>query len=195
MFIGEAPGHDEDSNTGRPFTGQAGREFNQKYLPLAYLTRDDIYLTNTVKCRPEANKTPGTALINSCSSAFLDYEFQLFQPSILVPMGAVALSWVSTRMEEAERYSSLPGNEFPRPLNILLQHGIPFKVKILGMDTTVFPVFHPALGLHDGKAIFHLRRDFQKLGEFIKEQSGLYRDLSTEEGRRLWDMVEKVATK
>src|SRR5215472_16718266 len=52
LFIGEAPGK-EENNRGRPFIGQTGKEFNEHYLKLANLTRDDIRITNTIKCLPQ----------------------------------------------------------------------------------------------------------------------------------------------
>jgi DNA polymerase len=55
VFVGEAPGRDED-RYGRPFVGKTGKEFNEHYLTVAGLRRDDIYMTNTVKCHLDNDK-------------------------------------------------------------------------------------------------------------------------------------------
>src|SRR5687767_5447175 len=65
MFVGEAPGADEDEK-GRPFVGKTGKETNEMYLPLASLTRDGVYFSNAVKCRPFNNQTPKPELVQSC---------------------------------------------------------------------------------------------------------------------------------
>ena len=69
LIIGEAPGKDEDLS-GEPFVGRAGKLLNEILFSMK-LSRDNVYITNTVKCRPPENRNPNSDEINSCSS-FLD---------------------------------------------------------------------------------------------------------------------------
>ena len=94
MFIGEAPGRDEDKQ-GRPFVGAAGRLFDEA-LERAGLDRAELYVTNTVKHRPwvqqgsrQKNRAPKQSEINACRP-WLDHELRLVRPKLIVCLGAVA---------------------------------------------------------------------------------------------------------
>ncbi|MGM0472034.1 MAG: uracil-DNA glycosylase [Bacillota bacterium] len=88
MFIGEGPGQREDEQ-GVPFVGKAGQLFN-KILAAAEIERDDVYISNIVKCRPPGNRNPSTTEMKSCIW-FLAQEIKLVQPLIIVPLGSVAV--------------------------------------------------------------------------------------------------------
>lgn len=94
MFIGEAPGRDED-HQGVPFVGAAGRLFDQA-LQQAGIKRDAVYITNTVKNRPwvqngsrQKNRAPKQSEINACRP-WLTEELRLIRPELIVCLGAVA---------------------------------------------------------------------------------------------------------
>lgn len=87
MFIGEAPGADEDRQAA-PFVGTAGKLLMEMLLA-AGLTREQVYLTNTIKCRPPANRKPESSEIDCCAS-FLQRQIALVQPALLVALGRVA---------------------------------------------------------------------------------------------------------
>ena len=87
MFIGEAPGKDEDS-TGKPFVGKAGQLLD-RIIQAMKMKREDIYVCNTVKCRPENNRKPSIDEIESCST-FLDFQIKKIKPKIIVCLGLVA---------------------------------------------------------------------------------------------------------
>jgi DNA polymerase len=87
MFVGEGPGAEED-RTGRPFVGQAGQLLEGMILALG-LARDEVFITNVVKCRPPGNRTPQAEEMAACA-AFLDRQIELIGPRIIVPLGRPA---------------------------------------------------------------------------------------------------------
>ena len=87
MFVGEGPGREEDKQ-GRPFVGAAGRLLD-KFLASVGLTRDEVYITNVVKCRPPKNRMPNPDEIAACSP-YLDAQIKRINPSIIVCLGALA---------------------------------------------------------------------------------------------------------
>jgi len=87
VLVGEAPGRDEDEQ-GEPFVGAAGKLLT-KIINAIELTREDIYITNIVKCRPPENRNPKTDEIETCIP-FLIRELQLIKPKIICTLGSVA---------------------------------------------------------------------------------------------------------
>lgn len=87
MFIGEGPGQEED-RTGRPFVGKAG-ELLTKMIAAIGMQRDEVYICNTVKCRPPANRTPMPEEMLACKP-YLREQFKLVRPKIIVLLGAAA---------------------------------------------------------------------------------------------------------
>ena len=91
FIIGEAPGKDEDLN-GEPFIGRAGKLLTEILLSIQ-LERSDVYITNTIKCRPPENRNPNSDEIESCSH-FLDKEINLISPEVIILLGKVAAETV-----------------------------------------------------------------------------------------------------
>ena len=89
MMIGEAPGKNEDK-TGVPFVGSAGKILD-KALQEGGLNRNDVYITNVVKCRPPNNRVPTDKEILVCTSTYLKNEIRLISPKIICILGATAL--------------------------------------------------------------------------------------------------------
>lgn len=87
MFIGEAPGADEDEQ-GEPFVGRAGQLLNNMIKAMG-LRREDIYIANIIKCRPPGNRTPERDECETCSP-FLMRQIEVIKPKALVALGAVA---------------------------------------------------------------------------------------------------------
>ena len=87
MFIGEAPGADEDQQ-GEPFVGRAGQLLNNMIKAMG-LRREDIYIANIIKCRPPGNRTPERDECETCSP-FLMRQIATIKPKALVALGAVA---------------------------------------------------------------------------------------------------------
>jgi len=87
MFIGEAPGRDEDLQ-GEPFVGRAGQLLNQ-LLGIFKLRREDVYIANILKCRPPGNRDPLPEEVEKCIP-YLHRQIELIQPKLLVALGRVA---------------------------------------------------------------------------------------------------------
>ncbi len=139
MFVGEAPGEQEDVQ-GRPFVGAAGKLLTE-LLASVGLRREDVYITNIVKCRPPNNRPPRKDESEACRS-YLERQIALLQPTVICPMGNSA---IHSLIDSVESVTEL--------------HGIPFEVGKI----TYFPMYHPAAALYT----FSLRRvmeeDFKKL--------------------------------
>lgn len=151
MFIGEAPGADE-LKTGRPFTGQAGRNFDEG-LETAGLSREDIYITNTVKYRPHrigpsgrvSNRPPTRAEIEQFTPLLLE-EIRLIAPDLLVTLGSTPLHAVS--------------GDFSIKIGDV--HGEPLDPG--GGRPRMFPVYHPASIIYSKKLHEAYAQDWQALG-------------------------------
>ncbi|MGC8631274.1 MAG: uracil-DNA glycosylase [Thermoprotei archaeon] len=89
MLIGEAPGKEEDEK-GRPFVGRAGKLL-ESLLRVEGLARNDVYITNVVKCRPPRNRKPSPSEIAACMP-YLHKEIELVAPKAILLMGATAAS-------------------------------------------------------------------------------------------------------
>jgi uracil-DNA glycosylase len=87
MFIGEAPGADEDEQ-GEPFVGRAGQLLNNMIKAMG-LRREDVYIANIIKCRPPGNRTPEREECETCSP-FLMRQIAVIKPKVIVALGAVA---------------------------------------------------------------------------------------------------------
>src|SRR5438552_6399940 len=87
MFIGEAPGADEDEQ-GEPFVGRAGQLLNNMIKAMG-LCREDVYIANIIKCRPPGNRTPERDECETCSP-FLMRQIAVIKPKVIVALGAVA---------------------------------------------------------------------------------------------------------
>ena len=103
FIIGEAPGRDEDLS-GEPFVGRAGKLLNEILFSMK-LSRDNVYITNTVKCRPPDNRNPNSDETNSCSR-FLESQISSISPNIIILLGKVAAERL---MNTSEPMSSLRG--------------------------------------------------------------------------------------
>ncbi len=84
MFVGEAPGAEEDRQ-GLPFVGRAGGLLNQLLEGIG-LTREDVFIANVLKCRPPGNRDPQPAEIESCSP-YLHKQVELIQPKVVGTLG------------------------------------------------------------------------------------------------------------
>ena len=139
MFIGEAPGFYEDKQA-RPFVGQAGK-FLDELLESVGWTREQVFVTNVVKCRPPNNRDPLPVELDTCESNWLNPELGLVDPKVIVTLGRFSL----------ERL--LPDERIGRARGKTLHWG----------DYTVFPIYHPAAALHQPQLRNVIMEDFQKL--------------------------------
>ncbi|MEA2416385.1 MAG: uracil-DNA glycosylase [Thermoanaerobaculia bacterium] len=88
MFIGEAPGRDEDEK-GEPFVGRAGQLLTD-IIKAMKLTRDDVYISNVVKCRPPENRNPDPEELDACRP-YIRQQVEIIQPQVIVTLGKFAL--------------------------------------------------------------------------------------------------------
>ena len=121
MLIGEAPGEVED-RTGRPFVGPAGQLLT-KILDSAGIPREEVYITNVVKCRPPGNRVPTKEEMAACWE-WLAAQIALVRPKIIITLGNTPTHWLLGR---SEGINELRGRFFP------WKGGI-----------EVFPMFHPS---------------------------------------------------
>ena len=92
IFVGEAPGRNEDLR-GEPFVGVAGKKLSAA-LENAGISRDEIYITNTVKCRPPNNRNPSSDEIRNCQP-FLRKQIEIIKPEIILCLGSVSFHYMS----------------------------------------------------------------------------------------------------
>jgi uracil-DNA glycosylase family 4 len=104
MFVGEAPGRDEDIQ-GRPFVGRAGQLLT-KIIHAMKFKREEIYITNIVKCRPPENRTPHKQEIEMCQD-YLREQLEMIKPKVIVTLGKVAADFF---IESKLRMTALRGN-------------------------------------------------------------------------------------
>lgn len=148
MFVGEGPGQNEDEQ-GKPFVGAAGNIL-EKLLGLISLKREDVFITNIVKCRPPQNRTPLQNEIDTCKP-YLMSQIASLLPKIIVTLGSPA---TQTMLGKTASISLMHGK-------LQLKEGIRF-----------LPMYHPAAYLH--------KRDLQLLEEMKQDFRELKRILETE---------------
>ncbi len=91
MFIGEAPGADEDAQ-GEPFVGRAGQLLN-KILAAIEMKREDVYICNILKCRPPDNRDPMANEMEICTP-YLEKQIDLIKPEFIICLGRIAAQWL-----------------------------------------------------------------------------------------------------
>lgn len=143
MFVGEAPGAEEDRQ-GLPFVGRAGQLLTE-LLERIGLKRDDVFIANTLLCRPPGNRDPEADEISTCRP-WLDRKVELIQPRVICTLGNFA-----TKL--------LTGN----PTGITRVRGTPQQHLIGGRPVHLMPLLHPAAALRTPAMKETLREDFARL--------------------------------
>ena len=139
MFVGEAPGEQED-NLGRPFVGAAGKLLVELLQSIG-LRREDVFITNMVKCRPPNNRPPRKDELAACRS-YLDRQFKLIHPRAVCLLGNSAIRAI---LNPKESVSEL--------------HGVTLEKNSI----TYFPMYHPAAALYTFSLREVMGEDFRKL--------------------------------
>ena len=152
-FIGEGPGADEDA-TGIPFVGRAGKLLTRMIEAIG-LMREEVFICNTVKCRPPGNRTPEPAEIKACWP-YLEKQIDAIRPEVIVTLGRPA---AQTILESDLPMGRLRGrfSEF---------HSIP-----------VMPTYHPAYLLRNPSAKSATWDDLKKVHRFLTTGEGVDDDL------------------
>jgi uracil-DNA glycosylase family 4 len=92
MFIGEAPGREEDIQ-GKPFVGRSGEILTKMIENVLNIKREDVYITNIVKCRPPQNRDPEIEEVESCKPYLLK-QIEIINPTIIVTLGRIAFKYL-----------------------------------------------------------------------------------------------------
>ena len=167
LFLGEAPGRMEDLK-GRPFVGAAGRLLN-RLLEEIGLRREDVFITNVVKCRPPNNRDPKEDEIEACRP-FTEAIIRLVSPRVIVTLGNHAGKFL------IERYG---GGKWR---GITAEHGRIRKVKIGSAEVVVIPTYHPAAALYNPKLLPTIENDFK----IVKSVLGKDKGSGEEQGLLKW---------
>jgi DNA polymerase len=154
MFIGEAPGADEDAQ-GEPFVGRAGQLLTAMIEKGMGLKREDVYICNVIKCRPPNNRTPATDEIAACKN-YLWRQIEIIRPEVIIALGAPAARTLLNTREGIGRLRSRWHDFYPS------------GTTMIGEPIPVMPTFHPAYLLRDpsekAKAWIDLKLVMSRLG-------------------------------
>jgi uracil-DNA glycosylase len=149
MFVGEAPGHHEDLQ-GLPFVGRAGQLLDQLLGEIG-LSRQDVFVANTLKCRPPGNRDPQPDEIDTCKP-YLNRQIELIGPKVICTLGNFATKLL-TRSNRG----------------ITSVHGRPQVHELGGRTVRVYPLYHPAAALRSTGTLDELREDFSRLRGLLDE--------------------------
>lgn len=149
MFIGEAPGAEED-RLGLPFVGRAGGLLNELLEEIG-LSREEVFVSNTLKCRPPGNRDPQPIEIETCRPYLLQ-QVELIQPKVIATLGNFATKLITAN-----------------PTGITRVRGKP-QTHTLGERTVqVFPILHPAAILRNPGQRPLMQEDFAALRKLLEE--------------------------
>jgi uracil-DNA glycosylase family 4 len=146
MFVGEAPGEDEDKK-GEPFVGRAGQLLT-KIIEAIGLSRDQVYIANVIKCRPPGNRNPENDEVAACEP-FLFRQIEVIKPRVIVPLGKFA---AQSLLKTMDPITKLRGRQFDY------------------RGTTLIPTFHPAYLLRNPSAKREVWEDMKKVRAILQSE-------------------------
>jgi DNA polymerase len=149
MFVGEAPGFHEDKQ-GVPFVGQAGKLLDALLAGIG-MSRADVYIANTLKCRPPGNRDPMPDEKQACEP-WLFRQIELVQPRMIATLGNHATK-------------QLTGKE----TGITRIRGVPQEVTYGSMRVTLYPLYHPAAALYTPAMLKVLEEDFRRIPSLLAD--------------------------
>ncbi len=145
LFIGEAPGREEDLQ-GKPFVGRSGKLLNRIFDAIG-ITRNDVFITNIVKCRPPNNRRPLSQEIEA-SKPLLYSQIKIIRPFVICTLGSAALEGL-----------------LGKSVKITQKRGKP----IAWNDITIVPAYHPAYILRNPQELQTLIHDIDQAVRLSKE--------------------------
>ena len=178
MFIGEAPGAVEDE-MGRPFVGAAGRLLTLT-LESAGIRREEVYITNVVKCRPPQNREPHDEEVERCN-IYLESQIWLLKPKIIVTLGNIA----------GKKIFSMGSRQWE---GVMKMRGKAYRMDILGLQVIVVPTIHPAAALYNPPLREIFANDLRLVKSLLESESLSAKRVSTgvEKGAKtLIDYIKK----
>ena len=152
MFVGEGPGRDEDLK-GEPFVGRSGHLLDRVLQEELGISRDRVYISNTVKCRPPGNRDPHPAEVAACRP-YLERQIDLIGPRVIVTLGNFATRLL---LDSTQGIKQLRGRAYP------------YK-QVSGGQVMVVPTFHPSFVLRSGgagEAMAGLRADLVRAKQHL----------------------------
>jgi DNA polymerase len=147
MFVGEAPGATEDEQ-GLPFVGRAGKLLETLLEEIA-MARREVFICNTLKCRPPGNRDPQPVEIENCRD-YLDGQVELIEPRVICTLGNF-----STKLLRGD------------PTGISRVHGQVEVITLGRRAVRLFPLYHPAAALRTPAMLDALRADFARIPELL----------------------------
>lgn len=145
LLIGEGPGQNEDK-VGEPFVGEAGK-FLDEMLASLKLKREDVFITNVVKCRPPNNRDPLEEEVGVCTRSYLFEQIKQVKPRLIVTLGRHSMQVF-----------------FPQIKSISSVHGKAYKKA----DQVYYICYHPAAALYQVSLKQTMKDDFKKIKEILK---------------------------
>jgi len=146
MFVGEAPGQQEDTE-GKPFLGRSGKVLDQA-LKEAGIRREEVFITNVVKCRPPNNRLPLKNEIHACVTAHLNRQIEAIKPEVICLLGITAVK------------AFLGGSR----LNAI-------RGRLVLKERHYFATYHPAAAGRSAACYRTFQSDINVLGELLRESS------------------------
>ncbi len=146
MFVGEGPGENEDK-LARPFVGKSGELLTAMIENVLQLKREDVYISNIVKCRPPNNRDPLEEEATTCL-LFLKKQIEIIKPKIIVTLGSVALKYLTTNEMEITKVRG----------TAIKQDGF-----------TIVPIFHPSFLLRNPSAKKEAFEDLKSIKKLYDE--------------------------
>ena len=154
VFIGEGPGTNEDLQ-GKPFIGRAGMLLNELLRGIE-IKRDDVFISNIIKCRPPGNRDPTPDEIKTCYP-YLDFQINHIKPKVIIPLGRHSAKLI------LERY----GIKFE---GISKEHGRVHEVSTSFGRLNIVPMYHPAAAIYNQYLLPVLKKDFEVIRNLFKDE-------------------------
>ncbi len=152
MFIGEAPGYWEDQK-GQPFVGAAGKVLDE-LLDSVGIKREEVYISNILKCRPPNNRDPKPEEITACAP-YLERQIKIIGPKIICPLGRYSMTFIMGMFGLKSEI---------QPISKI--HGRVFELRSLFQDIRIIPLYHPAVATYNANMKEILKKDFKVLENF-----------------------------
>ena len=146
LFIGEGPGENEDRQ-GRPFVGEAGL-FLDEMLASINMRREDVYITNVVKCRPPHNRDPLEEEVRICTSRYLFDQIKNIKPKLIITLGRHSMQVF-----------------FPQLKSVSAAHGKAY----MKAGQVYMILYHPAAALYQQSLRETMKDDFKKIPEILEQ--------------------------
>ncbi len=150
VFVGEGPGRNEDLQ-GKPFVGAGGKLLDEM-LTNAGLRREQVYITNIVKCRPPKNRKPKPDEVETCTSNYLEKQLEFLKPKLVCTLGATSMEYFIGEKKIGENHGKLVRSK---------KNGIP-----------VLPTYHPASIFHNRPLKELLQEDLKKIPDILTTEEG-----------------------